>query len=268
MHERNPYAPPTAAVQDVVVPEPPRGDDAALVPYGRRRPVTHGAEWVVTSWYIYKQRPGLWILATFLTYAILIALSLVPVVNLLIAVSSPLVTAGFAHMAHAGYRGERYGLRHMLGGLERHTRALLVVGVCFIAAPAVCTATLMVIDDPVWLQIALGRADPVAIEGRLLTILAYSLAVSLVGMLLLFAPVLVFLNGVRPIDALKMSASGVLKNVLPGLLCAATVFGLFVLSILTLGLGLLVTFPMMFITMYCAYRDIFLAPAAVNQPSA
>ena len=50
-----------------------------------------------------------------------IVLSLIPFVNLAVAVASPLLSAGFAAMAHAGYRGERARLGHLLGGFRRQT---------------------------------------------------------------------------------------------------------------------------------------------------
>jgi uncharacterized membrane protein len=122
----------------------------------------------------------------------------------------------------------------------------------------VCTGILVLWDGPVWFQIALGTADPLALDGRLLILLLYVFVMSAIGLMIVFAPALVLLNGLSPLTAVKMSLIGNAKNVLPGLVCAVTFAPLFVVSVIPLGLGLLVTGPMMFIAIYAAYRDIFL----------
>ena len=86
---------------------------------------------------------------------------------------------------------------------------------------------------------------------------AYSMVTSVLGLLIVFAPALVLLDGLQPLAALKASAVGVIKNLLPGILCAIVFAVLFVASIIPLALGLFVTVPMMMILFYAAYHDIF-----------
>lgn len=261
MQQRNPYAPPAAAVQDVDWHDGARTDAYTFVPYGRRRPASHGLDWIVTSWTIFKQRPGLWILAVIVAYVVFIGLSLIPFVNLAVAVGSPLLSAGLAAMAHAGFRGDPYGAGDLLSGFRSRTGPLLAVGVTYVVLWAAITAVLVALDGPVWMEIALGSVDPQALEGRLLVLLAYVVLTSSLSLLIVFAPALVFLNGVPPVAAMRMSLVGCLKNLLPGILCAAAMMGMIVLSIIPLGLGLLVTIPLLLITIYAAYRDVFLIPA-------
>ena len=257
MDPRNPYAPPTALVDDIAHPRPAAGDDT-LIPYGRRRPAGNGVEWIAASWSLFKLRPGLWIGAVVLGYGVLLLASLVPYVNLVTSVCSPLLTAGFVAMAHASHRGELSGLGHLFEGFRRQTGPLILLGVLYICLFGAFTGILVLWDGPFWFQMILGTGDPQALEGRLLMLLLYILVVSAIGLAMVFAPALVLINGVSPVAAVKMSLVGNAKNVLPGLVCAVTFIPLLLVSVIPLGLGLLVTAPMMFITIYTAYRDIFL----------
>ena len=257
METRNPYAPPASAVHDVVHQESPAGEDT-LVPYGRVRPAGNGVEWIAAAWNLFKQRPGLWILAVVLGYGLVIALSMIPYLGLVTAVCSPLLTAGFVSMAHAAHRRELSGIGRLFDGFRHQTGGLLIVGSGYLVLWAATTLVMVMWDGPVWFRIVLGNADPQALEGRLLMFLAYGLITSALGLVILFAPALVMLNGVPPLAAIRMSLVGNAKNVLPGLVCAATFFPILVMSVIPLGLGLLVAVPLSFITIYTAYRDIFL----------
>jgi uncharacterized membrane protein len=73
-----------------------------------------------------------------------------------------------------------------------------------------------------------------------------------------FAPALVAISNMSPIDALAASFKGCLKNILPFLLYGIVFLVLFILGSIPLGLGLLVVLPLVFTSTYAAYRDIFL----------
>lgn len=87
-----------------------------------------------------------------------------------------------------------------------------------------------------------------------LLILALSIAL---GMALWLAPALVVLNGVEPVQAVKMSLAASLKNVVPYIvLCLLAIVAVFVGAI-PFGLGLLVVFPALICSSYLAYKDVF-----------
>src|SRR3972149_4601612 len=72
-----------------------------------------------------------------------------------------------------------------------------------------------------------------------------------------FAPALVVLNDVSPIDALIMSFKGCLTNVLPFTLYGIVGLLLTVIAIIPLGLGLLILGPMIVASVYVAWSEIF-----------
>jgi uncharacterized membrane protein len=71
------------------------------------------------------------------------------------------------------------------------------------------------------------------------------------------APQLIVLHEQPAITAMKMSLAGCVKNILPGLLFMVCALAMVFLSMIPLLLGLLITMPIMAITSYTAYRDIF-----------
>ncbi len=77
-------------------------------------------------------------------------------------------------------------------------------------------------------------------------------------MLVYFAPPLIVLHDIRPFDAMKMSFKGCLRNMLPFLFFGliALVFS-FILCSLTIGLGIFIVIPIMLISYYVIYRDIW-----------
>lgn len=258
MHERNPYAPPGAAVHDVVPHREPGSATDRFVPYGRRRPAGHGLEWIASAFDIFRQRPGLWIATVAVCYAAFIGLTLVPFVSLAATLCSPLLTALLAALAHAIDREAPSGIAQALHRVAARARPLLTVGASCLAIYAGCTAVMVLLDGPAWIEIAMGIDDPQILEGRLLMLLAYLLLMSVAGLAIVFAPALVMLNDVPPLPALAMSVAGAVKNLVPGILCTFLLCILAALSILPLGLGLLVTVPMSLIAIYTAYRDIFM----------
>jgi uncharacterized membrane protein len=62
--------------------------------------------------------------------------------------------------------------------------------------------------------------------------------------------------------AIRWSVYAALANLGAMIVYGAALFGLMLLSVLTSGLGLIVTMPMMVISTYVGYRDVFEGGAA------
>lgn len=260
MQPHNPYAPPTAAVADIV--ESRSAGDDRLIPNGRRRPALNGVEWIAASWRIFKEHPGKWILAVLLGYGLTVALSFIPFVNIVVTLLGPMLTAGFAAMAHATERNRPVSLTDLLAGFgDGPRRSLLVLGALYTGFWLATILVLVGMDGSKWAAL-IGTGNPEALTGNLPVLLGYMLMMTVVGLLVSLAPPLIVLNGLGATEALRMSAAGGLKNVLPGVVCALTFVPILFMSALPIGLGLLVSIPMLVISIYSAYRDIFLEPGA------
>ncbi len=72
-----------------------------------------------------------------------------------------------------------------------------------------------------------------------------------------FAPVLVVLEDMQALEAMKMSFAACWRNVMPFLIFGLAAFALLVIGAIPFGLGLLIVSPILVASIYAAYRDIF-----------
>lgn len=250
---RNPYSPPAAAVADQLAP---LGVDR-VIPNGRTRPLHHGWKWIAEGWALFKRQPGMWILSIVLCYAAIVLLSLIPLVNFLVSLVWPIFIAGFFAMADKAYRGERFTISDLFSGFKKNLGTLVLVGGIYLLSLLAVIGVFIVFGGAKWFGIASGTADPAAVIGLGVALVIYFVVIMLISTAIAFAPGLVQLNGLSAVTAMKMSMVGSMKNILPGLLFAILFFFIMVVSMLPLGLGLLITIPMIATTFYSAYRDIF-----------
>jgi uncharacterized membrane protein len=87
-------------------------------------------------------------------------------------------------------------------------------------------------------------------------LLAMALSV-LLYMALWFAPALVALRGVAPVESIRQSFFGCLKNIVPFLIYGIIMMVLSIVATIPLGLGWLVLGPVAVASVYVAYRDIY-----------
>ena len=76
-------------------------------------------------------------------------------------------------------------------------------------------------------------------------------------MALWFAPALVIFRGTAPIDAMNISFGTCMKNIVPFLLYSLIYIVAAIVASIPFGLGWLVLVPLMMITAYVSYRDVF-----------
>jgi uncharacterized membrane protein len=115
------------------------------------------------------------------------------------------------------------------------------------------------------IPVFLGQAQPdvgAALQIFLLAALVMlALSIPLV-MAIWFAAPLVMLHDIKPVDALKASFLGCIKNVVPFLIYGVIAFLAAVIATLPLLLGWLVLGPVIMGSVYTGYRDIFTESAA------
>jgi len=74
-----------------------------------------------------------------------------------------------------------------------------------------------------------------------------------------FAPILIAVHNLPPVDAMKASFVACLKNVLPFLVYGVIGMALAVVAAIPFFLGLIVLVPVLVASIYTSYRDIFYA---------
>jgi uncharacterized membrane protein len=270
----NPYQAP--AVTDVIAPA--GGDGAVLVPGGQSVGAGRGWEWIAEAWALFLQSPLIWVVNIVIFFVIVMAVSFVPFLgSLVVYIFWPVLVAGFMIGADRQHRGEALEVEHLFAGFQKNFQPLLIVGLIY---AAISIAMLVVFALIILALLGLGGVfgammggDSDAIATQMAALGAGGIMVFLLVVLGLFfftiplamafwfAPALVVLHDVTPVAALGMSFKGCLKNVIPFLIYGIIFFVLMVVGMIPIFLGWLVVIPLMYASIYTAYRDIYLTPA-------
>ena len=257
---RNPYAAPIAHVADHE-DRPDSTDGGRFVPYGRSLPAGRGVGWIGDAWRLLRARPGMWAAGLLLLLIAYIVLSLIPLVNLFLQLATPFFVAGIAMAADQQRRTGTFELGALLAGFNKRPGSLLAVSGLVIGAIIVFMIVLAVFIGP---NISLpmmrgGNPDPTLfLSARFWLAILIGLALMVpMAFATYLAPQLIVLHDQPALTAMKMSLVGSFRNILPGIVFLLCGMVLFVVSMIPLFLGLLVSIPIMVITNYTVYRDIF-----------
>ncbi len=260
---RNPYASPSSNVADPE-PRPDPNADETFIPNGRTLPAGRGAAWIGDAWRLLKAQPGKWALAMLLLLLAYIVLSIIPLVNLFSSFIGPFVSAGIVMAADEQRRTGTFELDTLLGGFRRNPVSLLAVAATLLVLFIVMALVIgVMIGGAVVGQLLLGKQMDITsllLAPNYLLMILICLAIALpVTAATYLAPALIVLHGQPAMAAMKMSLAGMFKNILSGLVFGLCSLGLVIVASIPLGLGLLIVIPIMILTNYTIYRDIFIA---------
>jgi hypothetical protein len=256
---RNPYSPPSTRVADRDEAAPT--DSGQFIPYGRLLPAGRGAAWIGDAWRLLRAKPGMWAAALILLFVAYIVLSLIPVVNIFQQLLLPFASAGIAMAADQQRRTGTFELDALVAGFKKQPVSLLAVGGTVMLAGLVFLIVLAIFIGPAIFQMVMSGAkpDPSTIFNTQF-LLAFLIGLALmipVGVATYLAPQLIVLHDVPALTAMKMSLAGCMKNILAGLVFGLLSFVMLIVSAIPLFLGLLITVPILVLTNYTVYRDIF-----------
>ena len=244
----NPYQAPSAQLEQ----SPEYGEMSGPVTV----PIGSGMSWI-TSGYSnhFKGNAGAWIGAV----VVLLLISIIPLLNMLTQFLMPVFVGGLMLGARAQDEGERFQFNDLFRGFKKNTGQLLLFSVLFFVA---VFALMIIFGVVMGGSMALmggmdGTGSPADPTAMLLPMLVMMLVFIPLMMSYWFAPALIALDNLSAIAAMKLSFIGCLKNFLPFLVYGIVLTVLMVVAVIPVGLGLLVMMPVMYASMYRAYRDIY-----------
>ena len=255
----NPYAAPKAAVADETLVL-----NADFIPGGQAVPAGNGWTWIADGWELFKRQPGMWIGMIVIAMVIFIVAALIPFVGgLLLSLFGPVFAAGFMIGCKALDTGGELELGHLFAGFRERTGTLIAVGAIYLAG-SVVIMLVVGLTMGVGMAAMMGQADPESMAAMGVTmvlamLIMFALMLPLVMAIWLAAPLVVF-HDHSPVDAMKGSFFGCLKNILPFLLYGVILFLLSIVATIPIGLGWLVLGPVFAGSIYASYRDIYLKP--------
>lgn len=228
---------------------------------GRSVEAGQGWTWIADGFGLFKKAPGIWIALVVVLFVILLVLAVIPVLGALASfLLMPVFAGGLMLGCRALQGGGELELNHLFAGFKAHTANLVVLGAIAIVGWIIVLLPVVAIVGVGALAGAMrgDAAGLVAMGGSLMLAWLVAMALSIpIYMALWFAPALVVLRGLAPVEALKVSFLSCLKNMVPFLIYGLVMLVLGIVAAIPLGLGWLVLGPVVIASIYTAYRDIY-----------
>lgn len=264
MTEHNHYAPPRTEVRDMPIGQSLGGDH--FNPEGRSCPPAAGWRWFGGAWRLFKAQPFAWWAVLLITFGALTLLSLVPLLNLLTSIAFPVAAAGLGACAHSLIKDGRFEIGQVFDGLKRRPGALLMSGLVYLVLLVVSMGVAFLFSTASLGSLFLGSVperqlamQQLFASGGLI-MLVYLLLMATALSAILFAPYLIHEQNVSFQQAMLMSSKACFKNFGASLVWVLSYLFWAILATIPIGLGWLVLIPVLFLTGYVGYRDIFYTP--------
>ena len=232
-------------------------------------PAANGWHWVKDSFSLFKVNWLIWIVMILIWFVITVAPNAIPVVNIIASLFAPVFTGGMMLGARAQDTGEALRVTHLFDGFKQQLRALFNVGVLYSLGfflAAMLTAMFLILflgeaNVQQMLQNIEQEVSPDAATVSAALLLGPLLLLALVIPLMMglwFAPALVVFHKMPAYAAMKLSFSGCLANMIPFLIYGLVMLVLMMIAAIPFFLGFVILFPVIFISQYVSYKDIFL----------
>lgn len=229
-------------------------------------PAARGALWLVEAFGLFRQRPAAWVGLAAGWLIITLGLILVPVIGGVIAnFLQPVFFASFAIAALRQAAGEPVIMGDLFLGFRRNARALVNLGAILLVAEILVFALMALLGLPMtgsgertftvgeYVEMLKGK-EWILAGGFLLTVLVKGA--------LWFAPPLIALHDMPTAHAIRWSVYAALANLGAMVVYGLMLMALFFAAVIPWGLGLIVVIPMMLISTYIGYREVFEAKPA------
>jgi uncharacterized membrane protein len=226
-----------------------------------------GWAWIVYGFALFQRSPFMWIALTVVLALLWIAALSLPVLGpVLFNLLSPALFAGLMVGCRALEQGRELELAHLFAGFKTHAAPLITIGGVYLVGSIVVLGAVWATAGGSMLQAVLqkGSGDVQMMAGALrslaLALLVGSALYLPLLMLIWFAPILIVIENMAAVAAMKRSLAACLFNWLAFLVYGAIMLLLWFIASIPLLLGLLVLLPVLFCSIYASYRDIFGGP--------
>jgi len=242
------------------------------LPAPRKVAFGRGWRWIVEAFYIVRQQPLTWVLLALAYLVINFIVNMIPLLGgPLSFFLAPVFAAGFSLAAKKCEQGSELELGDLFAGFKTALRPLINVGMLYLAILIVIGVALGLLMGAMGVSVAKSDPNAIPVIAGPIALFAFigGVAIFLVSLAYWFAPALVTLNQARPWQAIRTSLQAGLANwgavLVSGLMLAVLAF----IAMIPLGLGLLLWFPVLYVTAYTGWKDIFgqsAAPARPDEP--
>lgn len=223
-----------------------------------------GWAWIVEAFRLFRRNPLMWLILNLILIGIVWLLGKVPVAGQYVFyLLAPFFLAGLMAACRKMENGGEIEIGHLFLGFRENTAQLVTVGGIHMVGQVLVSGLMISIGGPEMREIMEGGEQaaanvPPELRSRILLALTVSLALYLpLAMALWFAPTLVMLDRQPGFRALLLSLKAGLRNIMPFLVYSLASSALFVLALIPFGIGLVLWVPVMVLTMYTSWKDVF-----------
>lgn len=223
-----------------------------------------GVNWWSEAWALFTKNAGLWVVIALILLVAVVVLQFIPFLGpIALCLLTPVVSGSCMLAARKTEQGGTLEIGDLGLAFREHLNPLLVVGALLLAAGIMIAVVMGILGFGAVLGMGIGSGAHSA--GGVMAAMGVAALALLVGMALFipvsmalwFAPALVVFRGVAPVAALQVSFAACLRNIVPFLLYGIVLFVASIIVMITAGLASLLLLPLVILTTYLAYRDIF-----------
>jgi uncharacterized membrane protein len=224
-----------------------------------------GVAWWTDAWALFMKNAVIWVVLGLVLILILFVLAIIPLVGQLAsALLMPVFGGSWMMAAKKLEDGGTLEVGDLFSAFksERMT-PLMVVGALFLVAMVIIVGIMGVLGFGGAVGMMAGgmmgssKGFAAGMGVSLFAMLVGLVLFMLVTMALWFAPPLVAMRGVAPMDAMRLSFAASMKNVVPFLLWGIIYIIASIIASIPFGLGWLVLAPVLLLTVYTSYKDVF-----------
>ncbi|MCT8353613.1 MULTISPECIES: BPSS1780 family membrane protein [Photorhabdus] len=237
-----------------------------FIPDGQSLSSTEGVKWIGQAWQLVKNKWGMWILL-YIVYSICIAgFMLIPFIGIFAWFLNPVFIGGIIAVCEKQRTSGEFELGLLFNGFQKNFASLLGIGALTIGIILLGVIAMFIVGGSAVIHLLLVAQHgeiPTEILQNGLSSLLLSLFILMVlsivnAALTWFAPALIVIHNLKFGAAISMSLTAVKKNLLPGLLFFITSAIIIIISVMTFGLGFLISIPILLVSHYSSYRSIFI----------
>lgn len=254
-----------SSTQSIASTDEPLDAGLKLVLPGKVESAGDGWTWIAQGWTLFAKAPLMWVISMVIIFVVMVAVSLVPLLGALVfQVLQAVIVGGLIVACRSIEKGDDFDLEHLFAGFRKRFVPLAIVGLLLVVG---WIAIMLVFGVFVGFSVlgAFLTGDPEAMMASMMasvgliligTLVAVGLSVPLMAAYW-FAPTLVMMHDMKPVDAMKASFFACFRNFVPFIVYGLVMFVALIVAMIPFGLGMLVWMPLAITSTYVAYRRVF-----------
>jgi hypothetical protein len=228
-------------------------------PRPRKVPAAQGWQWIKQAFFLVREQPLTWVLFAVCYLLLQMLLSNLGQFGQLLGMATvPLFAGSFVLAAQRAVRGETLRPLDVFAAFASHWRQLAGLGLAYcgllVAAMLLVMLALLALAGG---QIGDEALTAMPLGKQLVGLVLFAAGMFIASLLYWFAPAAVVLAACDPLPAMRRSLAGGWLNWPAVLVCGVMLAVLLFLAMLPFGLGLLLWLPVMFVSVYVAWQDVF-----------